>query len=160
MKSTQRSQRFGSTLLAVAAAVFLASCGGSSDSSGSNTEADSVSSSATPDAAASCSDVAALKTSVQTLTDVEPLQDGLNELEAAAADTKAALDTAVASVTAALEPAVGQVETAFAAVQTAADGLTTDNLKEKAPGVVTALQGLKTALTSLAATLSQECPES
>jgi hypothetical protein len=158
MKSTQRTQRFGTVLLAVAALVFMASCG-SSDSSEATTTPDSSSPSATATAADGCADVAALKSSVQTLTDIEPLQDGLNALEAAVEDTKAALDTAVASVTAELQPAVEQLETAFAAVQTAADGLTTENLKEKAPGIVTALQGLKIALTSLAAALAQDCPE-
>ncbi|WP_322938389.1 hypothetical protein [Nocardioides bizhenqiangii] len=159
MGPAQRSRRFGSALLAVVAGVFLASCG-SSDPSDTTTTADSSSPFATATAAAGCTDVAALKSAVQTLTDIEPLQDGLNALEAALADTNTALDTAVASVSAELQPAVGQLETAFAAVQTAADGLTTDNLKEKAPGIVTALRGLETALTSLTATLSQECPES
>jgi len=142
----------------MAAGLFLASCG-SSDSSEATTTPDSSSASATAAAAEGCTDVAALKSSVQTLTDIEPLQDGLNALEAALADTKAALDTAIASVTAELQPPVEQLETAFTAVQTAADGLTTDNLKEKAPGIVTALRGLETALTSLATTLTQECPE-
>lgn len=144
----------------MAAGVFLASCDGSSDSSGSNTAADSASSSATPGAAAGCTDVAGLKSSVQTLTDIEPLQDGLNALEAAFDGTKAALDTAVASVTDELRPAVEQVEAAFAAVQSAVDGTTTDNLKR--PGArdrrSASGQGSDTALTSLAATLSQECP--
>ena len=154
----QRRQRFSPIVLAMAAGLLLASCG-SNNSSESTATPDSSSTAATATAAEVCTDLAALKASVRTLTDIEPLQDGLNALEAAVADTRAALDTAVASVTAELQPAVEQLETSFTAVQTAADGLTTDNLKEKAPGVVTALQGLKTALTSLAATLAQDCPE-
>ena len=158
MRQIQRCQRFGPVLLAIAVGLFLASCG-SSDSSEATSTPDSSSASAPATAAEGCTDVAALKSSVQTLTDIEPLQDGLNALEAALADSRAALETAVASVTEALQPSVEQVETAFTAVETAADGLTTDNLKEKAPDIVTALRGLKTALTSLAAMLAQDCPE-
>jgi hypothetical protein len=104
--------------------------------------------------------VAALKSSVQTLTDIEPLQDGLNALEAAVADTKAALDTAVASVTAELQSAVQLVQTKFEAVQTALEGVTSDNFREEAPAIGAALRSLGTAMTSLATTVSQECPES
>jgi hypothetical protein len=154
----QRRQRFSPIVLAMAAGLLLASCG-SNNSSESTATPDSSSTSATATAAEVCTDLAALKASVRTLTDIEPLQDGLNALEAALADSSAALDTAVASVTDELQPPVEQVETAFTAVQTAADGLTADSLKEKAPDIVTALQGLKTALTSLAETLAQECPE-
>jgi hypothetical protein len=163
MRTTQRSRTFGSTLLAVVVGVSLVACG-SGDPSGStptpSASSPSVSPSATAEVAPGCADVAALKSSAQTLSDVEPLQDGLNALEAAITDTKTSLETAVVSVTAELQPAVQQVKTQFAAVQTAADGLTTDNLREKAPGVVTALRGLETALTSLTATLTQECPGS
>ena len=81
-------------------------------------------------------------------------------MEAASADAKAALDTAVASVTAELDPAVEQVKTEFTAVQTSMNGLTADNFADNAPAIATALQGLEGALRSLAATLSEECPES
>ena len=159
MKTSQRSRTFGSTLLALVVGLSLVGCG-SSDPSRSTPTSSTSSPSATATVAAGCADVAALKQSAQTLSDIEPLQDGLNALEAAITDTKASLDTAVDSVTAELQPAVQQVATQFAAVQAAADGLTTDTLREKAPGVVTAVRGLETALTSLAATLSQKCPGS
>lgn len=166
MKTVPRSRRFGWALLVVAPALFLVSCD-SSDSSGPtpassspSTTFSSPSNSSSNAAAEACADAAELKSSVQTLSEVEPLQDGLNALEAASADTKAALDTAVASVTAELDPAVEQVRTAFTAVQTAMNGLTADNLADKAPAIATALRGLDTALRSLAATLSQECPDS
>ena len=156
MKTVQRSRRFGWALLVAAAGVLLVGCS-SGGSGGSVTPASPTPSVA---AAAACADAAELKSSVQTLAEVEPLQDGLNALEAASSDAKSALDTAVDSATAELQPAVDEVKTEFSSVQTAMDGLTTENLREKAPELATALRGLKTSLSSLAATLSQECPES
>ena len=157
MRQTQRRQRFAPALLVLAIGMFLVSCG--EDDPSASPTANSSRPSGTTTAAAGCADVAALKSSVQTLTDIEPLQDGLNALEASITDTRAALDTAVASVTGELQPVVEEVETQFAAVQTAVDGVTTDNLKENAPAVATALRGLETALTSLAAAVTKECPE-
>ncbi|MCS5718997.1 hypothetical protein N1027_12715 [Herbiconiux sp. CPCC 205763] len=159
MTTAQGKRGFGWPLLVIAAGALLVGC----SSTGSNeptTPASSSPSSPSPDAAAACSDAAELKSSVQSLTEVEPLQDGLNALEAASADTKAALDTAIASATAELQPAVEQVKTDFSAVQTAMSGLTTDTLQAKAPEIVTSLRALSTALGSLGATLSEECPES
>lgn len=155
MKTVQRPRRFGWALLVVAVGMLPVGCS-STEPSGSSTL---VSPSPSADAAAACADAAELKSSVQTLAGVEPLQDGLNALEAASSDTKAALETAVASVTAELQPVVDQVKTEITSVQTAMDGLTTDNLTEKAPELATALRRLKISLSSLAATLSQKCPE-
>jgi predicted nucleic acid-binding Zn-ribbon protein len=104
--------------------------------------------------------VAALKSSMQALSDIEPLQDGLDALEAAVADAKTALDAAAASITAELQPAVQQVQTAFEALQTAVDGLNQDNLREQAPAIGAALQGLAAAVTSLTTSATQACPDS
>jgi hypothetical protein len=151
MKTLQHPRRLGGALLlVVATGAFLVGCGPATPASSSSSTA----------AATACADAAELKSSVQTLAEVKPLQDGLNALEDAAADTKAALDTSVASATAALQPAVDQVKSEFAAVQTAMDGLSADNLSEKGPAIGTALRGLRTALSSLGTTLSQECPAS
>lgn len=154
MNTFPYARRFGWALVVVAAGVCLVGC--SPNDSGGSTAPASPTLSAT---AAACSDAAELRSSVQTLTEVEPLQDGLNELEAASDDTRAALEDTVASVTAELRPAVEQVATEFAAVQTALQGVTTENLRQQAPSIATALRGLETALSSLAETLSQECPE-
>jgi hypothetical protein len=106
---------------------------------------------------AACADVAALKSSLESLMNVKPLQDGLTHLNATIADVKTKLDTAVASAAAVLQPAVEQVKTAFTAVQTAASGVTTDNLREKAPAIGAALQQLSAPTASLATMLTQRC---
>ncbi|MFB2599225.1 hypothetical protein ACEXQE_15635 [Herbiconiux sp. P17] len=155
-RATQRNRGLGWAVLVMAAGALLVGCSSTSPSEPTTPTPSSPST----DTAAACTDAAELKSSVQALTEVEPLQDGLDALEAASAETKADVDTAVASVSGELRPAVEQVKTDFAAVQTAMNGLTTDTLQEKAPEIVTALRSLKTALSSLGTTLSQECPES
>jgi phage-related protein len=103
--------------------------------------------------------VADLKSSMQALAEVRPLQDGLEATESAVAAAKASLDKAVASIGAELQPAVQEITTAFDAVQTAVEGLTTDNVRDQAPVIATALRGLGTAVASLTTALSQECPQ-
>ena len=100
----------------------------------------------------------ALKSSLDALTKINPLQDGLTSLNAAIADVKTKLDVAAASAGTDLQPAVDQVKTAFAALQTAVNGVTTDNLRQKLPAISTALQQLGTSTASLATTLTQKCP--
>jgi hypothetical protein len=110
--------------------------------------------------ASACADAAALKSSLEALTKVKPLQDGLTALNTAIANVKTSLDTVAASTSAVLQPAVEQVKTAFAGLQTAASGLTADNLKQKAPSIDSAIMQIGTATTALASTLTQNCPAS
>jgi len=91
---------------------------------------------------------------------VRPLQDGLTALNTAMANVKTSLDAAVTSASAALEPAVGNVKTAFSGLQDAASGLSSDNVRQKAPAINSALRQLGTAASSLATTLTQSCPGS
>ena len=109
---------------------------------------------------AACADVAALKSSLQALTNVKPAEDGLTALTSAIANVKTNLDTAQASASPALQPSVQQVKTAFAELQTAASGTNADNLKQKAPAIATAMKQVKTATQALSATLTQTCPGS
>jgi len=142
--------------------VLLVGCG-SSDSSSTAAETTPSPSASSPSATsttpAGCDDVAALKTSMQSLAEIRPLQDGLDATEQAVTDAKDSLEKAVSSMSEELKPAVDDISTAFAAVQTAVDGLTKDNIREQAPAIATALQGLGAAVTSLATTLTQECPQ-
>lgn len=149
-------------LAALAAAfmlVALTACGAgstSSESSSATTQSSPSATTATQDAA--CADAAALKSSLQTLTAVKPLQDGLTALNTAITNVKTSLHTAAASASAVLKPDVDQVKTAFGGLQTAASGLTTDNLTQKAPAINAALTQVRTATTALTTTLSQTCP--
>jgi hypothetical protein len=107
-----------------------------------------------------CAAVSELKSSLQTLANVKPLQDGLAALNTALANVKTSLAAAVASASAALQPAVASVKTAFSELETAASGLTTDNLRQKAPAISASLQQVGTAASSLATTVTQRCPGS
>ena len=100
-----------------------------------------------------------LLTSVQTLADVSPRQDGVEAVRAAAADSRVAMDAAVAAVAEGLQPAVEEVQTALAAVRTAVDDLDQSYPGQGAAGIAEALDGLRDALVSLGAAVDLECPE-
>jgi phage-related protein len=113
----------------------------------------------TPDAtAAACEDVQALKSSLEALTKVRPAEDGLTALTTAIANVKTSLDTAEASASPVLQPSVQQVKTAFGELQTAATGVTADNLRQKAPAIASAIKEVATATQALSTTVSQACP--
>lgn len=110
----------------------------------------------TPDCAAG----AELKASLDALTNVKPLQDGLTALNTAMADVKTSLGAALASASAALRPAVESVRAAFAELETAASGLSADTFRQKAPAINSALRQVGTAASSFGTTLTQSCPGS
>ena len=128
-------------LAAVAVLCVLASCGTSSAPTASRPKAGPA-------------------VSRQALTEVQPAEDGLMALTAAIAAVKTSLDKAAASASPALQPSVQQVKTAFAELQTAASGVTADNLGQKAPAMAAALKQVATATEALSSTLTQSCPGS
>jgi hypothetical protein len=107
---------------------------------------------------AACEDVAALKSSLEALAKVRPAQDGVGALKTAIANVKSSLEAAEASASPVLQPKVEQVKTAFAELQTAASGLTTDNFRQKAPSIASAMRQVGTATEALSSTLRQSCP--
>jgi hypothetical protein len=158
-----RARRSPSAAVAVVALLcMLASCSPSSTpttTSPPETSAAPATSAATTAAPTeACADVAALKSSLEALTKVRPLQDGVGTLTTAIDNVKTDLDKAQASASDALQPSVQQVKTAFDGVQTAVSGLTTDNLKEKAPAIGAALTQLATATRALSSALRESCP--
>jgi hypothetical protein len=156
-----RARRFASgAVAAVALLCVLGSCGTSSTPTQTGppaTTAAPTTTTAEPTTAA-CEDVAALKSSLEALMKVRPAQDGVAALKTAIANVKSSLDAAEASASPILQPRVEQVKTAFAELQTAASGLTTDNFKQKAPSIASAMRQVGTATRELSSTLSQSCP--
>jgi hypothetical protein len=152
------------TVAAVALLGVLTGCGTSSGPSQTSPPATTAApTSASPTAAATtaaCADVAALKSSLETLAKVRPAQDGLTALTTAIADVRTNLDKAEASASAALQPSIQEVKTAFAELQTAASGTTTDNLRQKAPAIAAAMKQVATATQALSTTLTESCPGS
>ena len=163
---TQRSHRRSASAAAVAVLCLLASCSPSSAPSQTSSPAPSVvatTAAATTAAAttalpaAGCADVAALKSSLEALTKVQPAEDGVPALKTAIANVKTSLEAAQGSAAEILQPSVDEVKAAFAELQSAAGGLTRDNVKEKAPAIRAAMAEIRTALAGLSSTLTQRC---
>ena len=70
-----------------------------------------------------CTDVMALQESVTALTQVDPVNDGVDALKSAAATVKTDLETALSAVSSELKPAVDQVKTAFDGLEIALEGV-------------------------------------
>jgi hypothetical protein len=157
LRSARRSA--SSAVVCVAMLCILISCGtNAAPSQASPASPTTAATTASPTTA--CADVAALKSSLEQLTKVRPLQDGVGALTSAIANVKNNLDKAKASAAPALQPSLQQVETAFAELQTAASGLSADNLKEKAPAIATALAQLAAATKALSSAIAESCPGS
>jgi hypothetical protein len=143
-------------VLAVGLLFILTSCGNGSEPSQTSPAATTAApTTATSDA---CADVAALKSSLEALTQVRPGEDGVRALTTAIGDVKTNLDKAEASASPALQPDVQQVKAAFAELETAASGITADNLRQKVPAIAVATKQVATATDGLRSTLAESCP--
>jgi putative N-acetylmannosamine-6-phosphate epimerase len=105
-----------------------------------------------------CAELATVKDSLTALTQVEPVQDGLNALESAVATVKTDLQSAASAVSAELEPSVDQVQSSFDQLESSLQGVTTSNLAASAAEIGTALTAVGTALTDLKSELTEKCP--
>jgi hypothetical protein len=164
MKLRRASRSASAAFAAVALLCVLTSCGTSSSegqpSPPATTAAATTSPPTTDATAAACEDIEALKSSLDALTKVRPAEDGLTALRTAMANVKTNLDKAEASASPALQPSVQEVKTAFGELQTAASGLTADNLRQKAPAIAAALKQVGAATRALSTKLSESCPGS
>jgi hypothetical protein len=164
MKLRRARRSASAAFAAVALLCVLTSCGTSSSESQPSppaTTAAATTSPPTTDAtAAACEDIEALKSSLEALTKVRPAEDGLTALTTAMANVKTSLDKAEASASPALQPSVQEVKTAFGELQTAASGLTADNLRQKAPAIAAALKQVAAATRALSTKLRESCPGS
>ncbi|MET0993743.1 MAG: hypothetical protein ABWY20_06510, partial [Mycobacterium sp.] len=88
---------------------------------------------------------------------VDVREDGVQGLTGAVADVANDLDAAVSSASSELQPHVDQVKTAFTALQTSVNGLTVDNLRQKAPSIKAALTQVEAASTALASAVTDSC---
>ncbi len=163
----QAVSRRAASMAAVAVLCVLSSCGTSSSSSQSTTPstpaAGTSSLAATPTAVPQvCTDVAALKASLVALTKIKPTQDGAAALKSAIANVTTELDAAQASAASSglLAPEIQQVKTAVAGLTAATDGLSADNVREKAPAIASALVQVATATKALTTAMSEACPGS
>ena len=128
--------------------VAAAGCSSNEDGGGGSTSA----------APAGCAEAAALKDSVTSLTEVSPVNDGLDALKAAAADVKTDLDATVSAVSSELQLSVDEVKSAFDDLESTLGGISdAGSLGAAATEVGTELTQLGTALTGLSAAIDQDC---
>jgi len=107
-----------------------------------------------------CAEVATLKDSLTALTQVEPVQDGLDALQSAVATVKTDLQSAAGAVSDALEPSVDQVQSSFDQLETSLEDVTADNLAASATEIGTALTAVGTSPTTWNPSSARSAPES
>lgn len=148
-----------SVTAALAGLALLGILGACTDNSTSEESTSGQTMSSTPSASKTedCADVTALEDSLKALTEVNPVADGTDALNAAIDDVNSNLDAAMDSASAELKPQLDDVETAFASLQEAVTGLTTDNLTEKAPEISAALFEVGTATKALGTSITDNC---
>ena len=131
--------------------LLVAAAGCSSDDDGGG-------GSSTSAAPTGCTEAAALKDSVTALTEVSPVDDGLDALKGAAADVKTDLDATVSAVSSELQPSVDEVKKSFDELQSTLNGISdAASLGAAATEVGTQLTQLGTALTGLSTAIDQDC---
>ncbi|MGB7806985.1 MAG: hypothetical protein WBM72_15435 [Actinomycetota bacterium] len=105
-----------------------------------------------------CAEAASLKDSVATLTEISPVDDGLDALKGATADVKTDLDATVSAVSSELQPSVDEVKSAFDDLESTLGGISdTASLGAAATEIGTELTQLGTALTGLSTAIDQDC---
>jgi hypothetical protein len=109
---------------------------------------------------ADCADAEALRSSLEALGNVDVARDGVNSLNSAIDDVRAKLNAAAAAASSDLKPQLDQVRTALGELQSAASGVTAQNVREKAPAIAQALRQLATSTSELTTALAQRCPSS
>ena len=147
MQRTRSFRRFG--LLSIALLVVVAVAGCSDDGEGD--EGDTT-------AASGCEEVNALEDSLTTLTQIEPVNDGMDALESAAAEVKTDLEAAASAVSSDLEPSVDEVQSSFDELETTLEGISSEGgLGAAATEVGNALTELGRALQDLSAEIGEGC---
>lgn len=135
-------------LVLVVLLVSAAGCSSDDGDGGSSTSA----------APTGCTEAAALKDSVTALTEVSPVNDGLDALKGAAADVKTDLDATVSAVSSELQPSVDEVKSSFDDLESTLGGISdASSLGAAATEIGTELTQLGTALTGLSTALDQDC---
>ncbi len=138
------ARTFGIVVLLILGLV-ASGCGGDDASNGSPSPS-------------ACTDVMALQASLTTLTQVDPVNDGVDALKSAAAEAKTDLEAALSAVSSELKPAVDQVKTAFEGLETALKGVSSaGGLGAAATEIGTAMTRLGSASTNLSAKVSEIC---
>lgn len=140
--------------LVAAAVVGLAGCGSSTTKPSSTTTPSTVPSSTL----ASCSNVAALQSSLQHLGTVDVVKQGTQSLTAALQDVSTNLHNLANTASAALRPQIDAVQTSLNQLQTAVKGFANQPSAGAAAAVSTAVKNVETVGQNLKTKAQAGCP--
>ena len=147
--------------------LLAAACGSGGSGSGSPASAGSPSStaaapsasgSATSTSAALCSDVAALRGSLQELTSIRPSANTVTEIRSAVQNVQTNLAALASAAGAVWNGQVQNLRSALAKLQSAVSTLAAQRNVSSVSGVVTALGGVSAAARQLLDAASPSCP--
>ena len=145
-------------LLLLAMVWLVAACGGSGDDTGGAAPATTTAASGTTAAASqACADAAALKASMAELDQLDPPSAGKAGIQAALDKVQPNLASLRGSATGQWGSQLTELDGAVAALKTTIAGITGDNLASALPTVVSDLQRIDTAWTTLQQQIDQDC---
>jgi hypothetical protein len=154
--------------IALGTGLLVAACSSGSSSSGAasapaTSAAASTSASAAASAAPSptsvlCQDVAALRTSLNTLTHIHVTKGAADEIKSDLADVKTKLTTLTTNAKGQWQSQSTDLKAALDKLQTATSDLAANPSVSTVSGVVTALGGVTSAASKLLAATSTDCP--
>ena len=146
MQCTRSFRRFGLLSVALLVAVTVAGC----SDNGEGDEGDTT-------AASGCEEVNALEDSLTSLTQIEPVDDGMDALESAVAEVGTDLEAAASAVSSDLQPSVDEVQSSFDELESTLEGISEGGLGAAATEVGNALTQIGTALEDLSAEIGERC---
>ena len=151
MQCTRSFRRFGLLSIALLVVVAVAGCSDNGDGEGEGDEGETT-------AASGCEEVNALEDSLTSLTQIEPVNEGKDAFESAAAEVSTDLEAAASAVASELQPSVDEVQTSFGEFETTLEGISSEGgLGAAATELGNALTQLGTALQDLSAEIGERC---
>jgi hypothetical protein len=143
-------------LLLVLVSLVAAACGGSGNDTGGAAPATTAASGTTA-ASQACADAAALKASVAELDQLDPPQAGKAGIQAALDKVQANLATLRGSAAGQWGSQLTELDGAVQALKTTLGGVDGDSLLSAVPTIVSDLERIDTAWTSLQQQIDQDC---
>jgi hypothetical protein len=146
-------------LLATLACLVVAACGGGSgdDTSGAAATTTVAASETTAAASQACADAAALKASVAELDQLDPPQAGKAGIQAALEKISTSLAALKTSAKAEWGSQITELDGAVESLKTTIAGISGDSLVSDLPTILTDLQQIDTAWTTLRQQIDQDC---
>ena len=145
-------------LLLAMVCLAAAACGGSGDdTSGAAPTTTTAASGTTVAASQACADAAALKASMAELDQLDPPSAGKAGIQAALDKVQANLAALRGSANSQWSSQITELDGAVEALKTTIAGISGDNLASALPAVVSDLQRIDTAWTTLQQQIDQDC---